>query len=279
MLLGVEGVVVLFAVTLLLMLICPVRGCQVDLVRETQRWVCARGHCFDVARSGYVNLLQPQDRKSKQPGDTTAAIAGRRRLHDRGVTKPLLDAIAAMAGAGQKDVVLDAGCGEGFYLGNMQRQSGFEAHGVDISIPAIDAAARRYPEGKWIVANADRLLPYSDGSFTLVLSVTARMNAAEFQRVLRTDGRLLVAIPGAEDLRELRGGSAGRDRVERTVATFSAGFDLVDQRHVTTSAALDLPEIEGLRHAIYLPAIGPASRGEMGRVTFALDLLLFVMRG
>ena len=49
------------------MLLCPVRDCHLALVREGQRVLCARGHSFDVARSGYINLLQPQERRSRQP--------------------------------------------------------------------------------------------------------------------------------------------------------------------------------------------------------------------
>ena len=48
------------------------------------------------------------------------------------------------------------------------------------------------------------------------------MNSSEFRRVLRDDGRLLVAIPAPDDLVELRG--AGRDRVERTIETFANEF-------------------------------------------------------
>ena len=62
------------------MLLCPVRDCHMALVREERRLLCARGHSFDVARSGYINLLQPQERRSKQPGDTAAALLGRRRI-------------------------------------------------------------------------------------------------------------------------------------------------------------------------------------------------------
>ena len=72
-------------------------------------------------------------------------------------------------------------------------------------------AAKRYPDCEWIVANADRFVPYADATFTRVLTITARMNSSEFRRVLRDDGRLLVAIPAPDDLVELRG--AGRDRV------------------------------------------------------------------
>jgi 23S rRNA (guanine745-N1)-methyltransferase len=241
------------------------------LVREKWRLRCARGHSFDVARSGYINLLQPQERRSKQPGDTAAALAGRRRLHDRGVTEPLLRAIAEIMAASCREIVLDAGCGDGFYVGSLARQVGCEAHGVDISIPAIDAAARRYPGCEWIVANADRMLPYADRSFSIVMSITGRMNAGEFRRVLRDDGRLLVAIPAPQDLIELRG--KGRDRVARTVETFAPGFSLVDQRRIASTADLDAAAVEDVLHSIYRPL--RSTPAPAMRVTFSLDLLLF----
>jgi len=260
------------------MLLCPVRGCRMALLREERRLVCPRGHSFDVARSGYINLLQPQERRSKQPGDTAAAVAARRGLHDRGVTEPALRAIAEMMTASPGDVVLEAGCGDGFYLGNLARQTGFDAHGVDISIPAIDAAARRFPpkEGgcEWIVANADRFLPYAARSFSIVLSITGRMNAAEFRRVLRDDGRLLAAFPAPDDLVGLRSqAGGGRDRVARTVESFAPAFTLVDQRRVTTTADLDATAVHDVLLSIYRPM--RAQSATAMRVTFSLDLLLF----
>ncbi len=233
--------------------------------------LCPQGHAFDVARSGYINLLQPQERRSKQPGDTVAAVTGRRRLHDRGVSAPLLQAIAETIAPSPTEVVLDAGCGDGFYLGSLAAQTGFDAHGIDISIPAIDAAARRYPQCEWVVANADRMVPYADHSFTIVLSITARMNAPEFRRVLRDDGRLLVAVPAPEDLIELRG--KGRDRIARTVETFANDFTLVDKRHATTTAALDAAAVHDVLHSIYRPLHPKLVEAMM--VTLSLDLLLF----
>lgn len=240
-------------------------------MRAERRLICTSGHSFDVARSGYINLLQPQDRRSKQPGDTAAAVAGRRRLHDQGVTEPLLGGIAEILAGEPSDIVLDAGCGDGFYLGTLARQTGFDAHGIDISIPAVDAAARRYPGCEWIVANADRLVPYSDRSFTMVLSITGRMNAGEFRRVLRDEGRLLVAIPAPEDLLELRG--KGRDRVARTMETFARDFRLLDRRRVATTADLDAAAVHDVLLSIYRPMRLEAA--EAMRVTFSLDLLLF----
>jgi 23S rRNA (guanine745-N1)-methyltransferase len=272
------------------MLLCTVRDCRLPLARAVdeggRRLVCPRGHSFDVARSGYINLLQPQDRRSKQPGDTPKAVTARRRLHDLGVTRPLLNGIAELAKMSTSDIVLDAGCGDGFYLGSLVSQSCCEGHGVDISISAMEAASRRYPPGEvagaqgvasyeWIVANADRFLPYADRSFSLGLSITGRMNAAEFRRVLRDDGRLLVALAAPDDLIELRSraGNPGRDRVPQALETFAPQFKLIGQSQVTTAADLDAAAVQDVLLSIYRPL--RSLPVEAMRVTFSLDLLLF----
>jgi len=253
------------------MLVCPVRDCHLPLVRDNRRVACERGHSFDIARSGYINLLQPQDRRSRKPGDSNAAIAGRRRLHDLGVMAPLLDAISEMIGLSSDDTVLDAGCGDGFYLGTLARRFGFSGHGVDISVPAIEIAAKQYPECSWIVANADRFLPCSDDSFSLVMSITARMNPAEFRRVLRKNGQLLIVLPAPDDLVELRG--RGRDRTPRTIDACAPDFTLVKQTRVITAADLDAAAVRDVLNSIYRPM--RAEPVEAMRVTFSLDLLLF----
>jgi 23S rRNA (guanine745-N1)-methyltransferase len=253
------------------MLLCPVRGCRLGLVRQERRMVCPRNHSFDVARSGYINLLQPQDRRARQPGDTAEAVAARRRLHDQGFTAHQRRAIAETVAATPGDVVLDAGCGDGFYLGTLQAETGFAGHGVDISVPAVDAAARRYPHCEWVVANADRVLPYADRSFSLVWSITAHLNPAEFRRVLRDGGRLLVAVPAPDDLIELRG--SGRDRVPQTVEQFAHAFTLVDRRRVSNGADLGESAVRDVLVSIYRPM--QRQPVEAKRVTFSLDLLLF----
>ena len=162
-------------------------------------------------------------------------------------------------------------------------------HGVDISIPAVEAAARRYPPSgvaggaaydpgvagyEWIVANADRFVPYAEGTFSRVLSITARMNSAEFRRVSRDDGKLLIAIPAPDDLIELRG--VGRDRVDRTIETFASDFALLDQRRATTVSNLDRDAVHDVLLSIYRPRA--IEKVNAMRVTFSLDLLLFAAR-
>jgi len=260
-------------------LLCTVRHCRTPLVRRERQYVCANNHSFDIARSGYVNLLQPQDRRSKNPGDTADAVAARRKFYERG--DPLMDAIVRAFPV--EGALLDVGCGDGSHLEAFRRTYGVEAWGVDISVPAIELAARTFRECSFVVANADRFLPFAEASFDAVVSITARMNAEEMRRVLRPGGTLLVVIPGAEDLVELREAVQGerveRDRVERTIAAFASHFVLERRETLSHIARLD--------RAAMIEVMSSSYRGLRRRererleqldetdVTLARDLLLF----
>lgn len=273
----------------LITLLCPVRHCGAPLERRGRSLVCARGHSFDLARSGYCNLLQPQDRRSKNPGDPREAVEARRRLLDAGYGNGLLRAlreeIAALAlrpGA----AVLDVGCGEGHYLGSLAAETNLEAHGVDLSVPAVDLAARRYPGVTWIVANADRFLPYAPGSFDLVLSLDSRLNPGEMRRVLAAEGRLLVAVPAPDDLVELRAAVLGegvlRDRLERAAGLLAPDFELEDRRTVRETVRLDAAALRDALAATYrgarasrLARLDEIPTMETMEVTLAHDLARF----
>jgi 23S rRNA (guanine745-N1)-methyltransferase len=251
------------------MLACTVRGCGLALERRARSLRCARGHSFDIARSGYINLLQPQDRRSKHPGDSAEVVAARRRLHERGLTAPLLDGLERFCALRAAEAVVEAGCGEGFYLGSLQARSHCQAQGIDISIAAIDAAARRWPHCQWVVANADRRIPDTDASFDVVLSITGRRHPSEFWRVLRPGGRLILALPAPGDLAELCG--PGRDRVPSVLEEFVPYFLPEAQERITATAELDEQATADLLLAIYRPRQPQPARA--GKVTFSLDLL------
>ncbi|HWM89161.1 MAG TPA: methyltransferase domain-containing protein [Thermoanaerobaculia bacterium] len=281
-------------------ILCPVRGCAAPLERQEQSWSCPRGHSFDIARSGYCNLLQPQDRKSKSPGDPKEVALARRRFLEAGHGDFLLQALLEEIPSGL--AVLDVGCGEGFFLGSLAREREMEAHGADLSVPAIDLAARRFPGVSWWVVNADRALPFADGSFGLALSIAGRRPSKELRRVLRGD--LLVAIPGEDDLIELREAVLGEGRllgrVERTVAELAGDFELTSHRTARHTARLDEAAIRDALASTYRGArdsqrkrlkeirgLGPLSpaqagerdgeRGDGIKVTLSFDLLRFAV--
>jgi 23S rRNA (guanine745-N1)-methyltransferase len=249
------------------MLACPVRGCGRPLRIYARAASCDHSHHFDQARSGYWNLLQPQDRRSAEPGDSRQAVKDRRSIHDAGHTAPLFDAISDFVHIQEAETVVDVGCGEGFYLGCLQQQKPCIALGIDISVPAVEAAAKRYPQATWIVANADRRLPLLDHSVDAILSITGRRNFEEFHRVLRPAGRVIVAVPGDQDLIELRGESpAPTNRIATEADPWFVPHATSQARH---TAYLDAQAVLALRRAIYRPAMSATSM----LVTFHLTLI------
>ena len=244
---------------------------------------CPRQHAFDVARSGYVNLLQPQDRRSARPGDSAATLEARRRVLARGLEAPFIAAMLEVLALEPADAVLEVGCGEGAHLAAIAERFGCEGHGVDISVTAIDSAARRHPRLHWVVANADRRLPYATRSFRVVASITARRNAAEFRRVVRDDGAVLVILPAPDDLLELReailGEGRARDRVPGAVDALAPLFVLERHERIRHVARLDRTAIADQMTASYraLRRSQSARRQDLDGVdvTFSRDLLLF----
>jgi 23S rRNA (guanine745-N1)-methyltransferase len=132
---------------------------------------------------------------------------------------------------------------------------GIELHGIDLSAPSADMAAKSLPEGLFVVANADRSLPYADRSFTFIASIDSRIHANEFARVLSSEGLVLVAVPGAEDLIELRERVAGRrverPRTERVLEAMNALFRVVERTTVAESRHCGPEALRDLLTATY----------------------------
>lgn len=271
-------------------LACSVRGCGLPLAREGRTWRCGTGHTFDIARSGYVNLLQPQDRRSRQAGDARMIVARRARLWEAGVGRALLQAVAAAttsthAKTGQTSAVeLGSGCGD--VLAALCRDRGWRGIGIDLSTAAVDYAARRFPDVTWVAANADRSLPLVDGCADVVLSLNARRNPAECARILRAHGRLVVAVPAPDDLAELRAAAQGdgreRSRAETLIAEHAACFDVESRGQVREQDWVPAPILHDLLAATYRSgrARVAARAGELDGLvlTQASDLVVFVRR-
>lgn len=237
------------------------------------------GHSFDVARSGYVNLLQPQDRRAAAPGDSGAAVAARRRLMDAGAGAALIETLAStLAGLGLPKAAraLDIGSGEGSVLGALRARFGLEAAGVDLSARAAGLAARRHPGVLWLVANADRGLPFADGSIDLVLSVCARRNPAECARVLAPGGRLVVAVPGPDDQAQLRaavlGSAASEDRTRKLVEEHAQFFEVTGRRESRERLRFSAAQLEDLLICTYRG--GRPGRRERAAVLDGLEVTL-----
>jgi 23S rRNA (guanine745-N1)-methyltransferase len=251
--------------------------------------VCAAGHSYDIARAGYVNLLQPQDRRSRTAGDAKDAIDARAALLAAGVGRTLVDALAtrvSLLTLRDEAVVVDLGCGAGDVLAAVAERHPITGIGIDLSTAAVDRAARRFPRETWVVANADRRLPLLDRSVDLVVSVHGRRNPPEVARVLRAEAQLIVALPASDDLIELRtlvqGEGLERDRGEAMLVEHETQFQLIERTSVRETRDLDRDRLLQLLRGTYRglrrgTAEAVAALTEM-RVTLASDIFLLRLR-
>ena len=268
-------------------LACSVRDCGLPLARRDRTFACPAGHSFDIARSGYVNLLQPQDRRSPLAGDSKPAIEARASLLQARIGRRIVDALVARAAElapADSGVAVDLGSGCGDGLAVLAGLRPLTCVGIDVSTAACEHAARRFPALTWVVANADRRLPLLDRRVDLVLSLHGRRNAAECARVLGPNGSLLVALPAPDDLIELRtvvqGKGVERDRGDAMLVEHEPFFTLVERLAIREALDIDRDALLNVLRATYRGARRAAAERvdslQPMRVTFSSDL--FVLR-
>ncbi len=215
---------------------CPI--CRRPMaVRESGSLVCTgpRTHCFDFGASGYVNLSAPGQSGG---GDAKQAVRARSQFLNLGYYRPVADGICALlrahlgtAGA----LVLDAGCGEGYYSDRIA-SVGYATVGADLSKFAVDAAAKRAASagrGNAFYAVASVYdLPVADGTAAAVTNIFAPCAEEEYARVLCDGGILLVAHAGEEHLMGLKRVLYDTAHQNTARADLPKGMTQVDEKRV-----------------------------------------------
>jgi 23S rRNA (guanine745-N1)-methyltransferase len=214
---------------------CPVCGGPLAAADGSAR--CERGHSFDYARSGYLNLTRATGARARN-GDTAAMVEARAEFLAAGHYRPIADAVVAAALAAElpAGALAEIGSGTGYYLDAAarvlrEREQGLEcAVGIDLSKPAAAHAARRHPDLEFVVADAEVRIPLGDSAATVVLSVFAPRPGAELGRVVRLGGELIVAFAGPRHLERLRERldliGIHEDKLERLSKRLEPWFDL-----------------------------------------------------
>lgn len=183
---------------------CPV--CDAMMQHRGRCWSCLKGHTFDMAKSGYVNLLPANRKHAKNPGDNAVMMRARRRFLDGGyydiLRQALEKAVVRYGRAG--GVLLDAGCGEGYYTEGAARaleqaKLPMQIYGVDISKSAADAAAKRCSDAHFSVGSVYHL-PVADHCCDILMTIFSPYCGEEYHRVLRKNGTMIMVIPGQQHL-------------------------------------------------------------------------------
>ena len=266
-------------------LTCPV--CQEALQpnQERRQLGCRAGHRFDAARQGYFNLLTGAGTKFQ--ADSAEMVQARAEFLAAGHYRPLAEGVAAMAEVdGDRPVLVDAGAGTGYYLAAAAGSVDASATvALDISKFALRRAAKALPHGYALVWDVWRRLPLADGAADAMLNVFAPRNPAEFRRVLRPGGILVVVTPLPGHLREIRslGGllGIGAEKEDRVAGSLGDGFTLAASQHLeytmtlsrtdVRNAALMGPSAHHLDPAILEAALDAASFPWNVSAAFALQ--------
>ncbi|AIF81018.1 rRNA (guanine-N(1)-)-methyltransferase [endosymbiont of Acanthamoeba sp. UWC8] len=197
-----------------LALMCPICGAE-KLIGYDKYLGCEKGHIYDKARQGYVNLLPVNQKNSKNPGDNRMMVNSRAKFLNKGYYQPISDALNMfitneyLKPVKENFHIADIGCGEGYYLSNLKQH--LDSHlkvkgnyyGIDISKEAIKLAAGHNKGVSWCVGSAIKL-PLQERTIDIALSVFAPLYFNEYHRVLADTGRLITITPSSSHLIEMR---------------------------------------------------------------------------
>ncbi len=188
---------------------CPVCGCKMTVTEDVKSAVCLgdnpkkKRHSFDFSADGYLSF-------GVTGGDSKAAVAARRAFlrntlcYER-AAEAICDAVKSYADGCL--LLVDAGCGEGYYT-SMLAEVAENAAGFDLSKFACSAGAkqaRRDGKENLLFATASVFeLPLQSGCADVVTNIFAPCAEEEYKRVLRDGGYLFVVGAGREHLMGLK---------------------------------------------------------------------------
>ena len=208
-------------------LVCP--KCGENLVAGENSLVCKNNHCYDIAKEGYVNLLLANMKKTKMPGDDKLMVQARKTFLDKDYYGKLKTEINKAILDYQPKILLDAGCGTGYYSNNLGDD--IEVIGVDISKFAIMSASKNNKNGDYVVASIFDL-PLKNESVDAILNVFAPKPQNEFKRVLKPNAIIIEVVPGGQHLKELKQAIFENNYKENAEKFAFASFKLLNSRRV-----------------------------------------------
>ena len=273
-------------------LACPIDGLPIEMHGAQRR--CAAGHSFDMAREGYCNFLVVQHKASRDPGDSKHMVAARRRFLDAGHFEPIADLVfdavrnCAKSVEGAAFNIVDAGCGEGYYLDHVGRLAAASPQagtlglaGIDVSKWAVKAAARREVPATWLVAN-NRIPPFLDGSVDLVLCLFGFPIWEGFKKTQKPGGHVLLVDPAADHLLELREiiyPTVQRSTPPPLTQAEAAGYGLEHEQEVRFSVTLtDAEAIQDLLamtpHAHRMPQDRRQALAELSSLSVTVNVAI-----
>lgn len=184
-------------------IICPV--CGEALEEKEKSFICAKGHCFDKAKEGYVNLLTGSHKPGSAIGDNRDMALNRRDFLSKGYFDALVCALVELINekAIPRPTIADICCGEGYYGNRIKNEIGCDMLGFDLSKEMVRLAAKRKNGITYFVGNLAHI-PVKDKSVDISLHLFAPFHEKEFSRITKDDGYIVSVVAGENHLFELK---------------------------------------------------------------------------
>lgn len=220
------------------MLVCP--NCAKELIKKEGSYVCKSGHSFDIAKSGYVNLLI---KHSSNPGDNNESLVARAKFLNKGYYQPLAQKLSQLVDfyIPKNGSFLDAGCGTGYYLSAVSVRDDITFYATDIAKKGVEMSAKANKRVICFVGNVFHL-PFENHCLDGLMSVFTPYSSAEFARVVKPNGYVIAVTPGKKHLYDLKTIVYDTPYFNEEAGYNLEDFDLVEQGNVTYNIELDCSE-------------------------------------
>lgn len=259
-------------------LICPVCKAPLFLAENGKCLVCAgeKTHNFDISRAGHVNLAGGS--YSSASGDCAEMVRARIDFLERGHYGFLAEKISSyVSGA-----CVDAGCGSGYYSEHLKNAE--RIYAFDLSKSAVEYGAKKARrEGREVLFAVSSVysMPIADESADSIISVFAPCAEAEFSRILKRGGKLIVAAAAPEHLKELKAVLYENVTENTERADLPQGFSLAEKTRISKTETLGAEAVKSLY--LMTPYSRKTSREAAERlfslesleITFSFDVFVY----
>lgn len=190
-----------------IMFICPI--CKSELYKADNSYKCENKHSYDISSSGYVNLLNPGKMNNAKAGDSKEMVRARTSFFECGAYEKISDELCNIISSLQNNTIIDAGCGEGYYTHNIALTLP-NSHVIGFDMTKFGCehgakTAKRHQLGNLFYAVGNIFdLPVKENFADVVINVFAPVADAEFLRVLKPGGHLIVVSAGRKHLDGLK---------------------------------------------------------------------------
>lgn len=220
----------------------PSEGSNGVTLRGNEDWtslISEKGREYPVNEAGYVVLadgdLPAGDDKEMVEARDIFLANGHFAPFVEAVTKSVGDAVEASNIPVTQEVALcEVGAGTGYYLSHtLDSVDQSVGVAIDVSLPAAEKLAHCHPRVGAVVADAMHTLPLLSESVDVISAIFAPRNPAEFARVLKDGGELVVLASHEGHLGELRAPLEIPDvrphKIEEIIEQVSDYFAVVDE--------------------------------------------------